>query len=75
MQTSKGVTISGIASSLEALSIGSIRLNITDNNDKAAELQVDRILHLKDLLHTLLSLHQILKQNRLLNTSFALYND
>ena len=71
----KGVTISGIASGLKASGIGSIKLNIIDDNDKAMELQIDRALHLKDLPHTLLSPQQILKQHRSLNNSFTLYDD
>ena len=71
----KGVKISGIASGLEASGVGSIKINFRDDDDKAVELHVDRVLHLKDLPHTLLSLQQILQQHQSLQNSFALCSD
>ena len=52
----KGVTISGIASGLEASGIGSIMLNLTDDKGDSFAIQIDKVLHLKQLLNTLISL-------------------
>ena len=71
----KGVMILGIASGLEASGIGSIKINIVDDNCKAVKLQIDRVLHLKDLPHTSLSPYQIIQQHRSLRNSFALHDD
>ena len=43
------VTISGIALGLKVSGIGSIYLNFKDNNENPITLQIDRVLHLKQL--------------------------
>ena len=58
----KGVAISGIVSGIEASGVRSIKINLIDDDGKAAELQMDLVLYLKDLLHALLSPQQILQQ-------------
>ena len=42
-----GVTISGIASGLEAVGIGLVLCKILDDNGVLLDLQIDRVLHLK----------------------------
>ena len=44
-----GITISGIASGLEATGIGSVNYQICDDQGKVLDLQIDRVLHLKQL--------------------------
>ena len=50
-----GVTISGIASGLEAACIGSVLCKISDDNWVLLDLQIDRVLHLKQLPQHLIS--------------------
>ena len=50
-----GVTISGITSGLEAAGIGSVLYKILDDDGAILDLQIDRVLHLKQLPQHLIS--------------------
>ena len=67
-----GVTISGIASGLKASGIGSINLNFKDDDENPITLQIDRVLHLKQLPIMLVSPQQVLRQHRSIDSSFIL---
>ena len=69
-----GVTISGIASGLEAAGIGSVLYKISDDNGTLLDLQIDRVLHLKQLPQRLISPQQVLKQHYSPGDGFFMYN-
>ena len=68
------VTISGIASGLEAAGIGSVLYKISDDNGTLLDLQIDRVLHLKQLPQRLISPQQVLKQHYSPGDGFFMYN-
>ena len=55
------VVISGIASGLEAKGIASVICKIKDDNGIPIDLQIDKVLHLENLLTRIPSPQQLLK--------------
>ena len=70
-----GVTISGIASGLKACGIGSININFKDDDGHPITLQIDKVLHLKQLPIILVSPQQVLCQHRSIGSSYTLNHD
>ena len=66
------ITISGITLGLKASGIGSINLNFKDDDENPITLQIDRVLHLKQLPIMLVSPQQVLRQHRSIDSSFIL---
>lgn len=68
----KGITISGIALGLSASGIGTIIYKIKDDNGELFDLQIDKVLHLKQLPTRLVSPQQILQQHKSFKNDFTM---
>jgi len=68
----KGITISGITSGLSASGIGTVIYKIKDDNGELFDLQIDKVLHLKQLPTRLVSPQQILQQHKSFKNDFTM---